>query len=328
MPGPIVKELLTSVPLQNVSIQYRNKSYIGDRVFPIIDTANPKAKITRYLKGAWFRNEAALRAAGSRAKRGSFPVDEIPLSTKEYAFAKEVTDEDRKNAALPNAPALKPEMDAIEYCSDKIDLYKEIVIAGAVKDTTWIDGNATGEDAEGGWAAAESGNTFIADIITGQTAIQAATGQKANVLLIDYGTFMSLKEEKTILDKIKYTQRGVLTVDLLAALLELEEVLIGEALVNTAKETKAGTDWTALKIWEVNAGKGMGFLFHRASSPGLRTPSSGYQVRLLQEGGGVRRLSTWREPAEHQDVFEAAEETDIVVTGTDLGYKWRDTLKS
>lgn len=325
MPGPIVKELLTSAPLQNVSIQYRNKSYIGDRVFPIIDTANPKAKITKYLKGAWFRNEAGVRAAGTRAKRGSFPVTEQSIATREYAFAKEVTDEDRKNAALPNAPALKPEMDAIEFCSDKIDLYKEIKIAQLIKDTTWIDGNATGEDVDGKWAAG-TGNTFLADINTGQRAIQAATGLKANVLVIDYGTFMSLKEESTILDKIKYTQRGVLTVELLAALLELEEVLIGEALVNTAKETKAGTEWTGSKIWEVNATKGMGFLFHRAASPGLKTPSSGYQVRLYQEGGGLRRLSTWRESAEHQDVYEVAEETDIIVTGEDLGYKFRDTL--
>jgi hypothetical protein len=325
MPGPIVKELLTSVPLQNVSVQYRNKSYIGDRVFPIIDTANPKAKITKYLKGAWFRNEAALRAAGARAKRGSFPTTEVSLSTKEYAFAKEITDEDRKNAALPNAPALKPEQDAIEFCSDKIDLYKEIMIAQLIKDTTWIDGNAAGEDANGLWAASGS-NTFLVDIMTGQKAIQGATGMKANVLLLDYGTFMSLKQESTILEKIKYTQRGVLTIDLLAALLELDEVLVGEALVNVSKETKAGTEWSAQKIWEVTATKGMGLLFHRASAPGLKTPSSGYQVRLLQEGGGVRRLSTWREAAEHQDVYEAAEESDIVVTGIDLAYKWCDTL--
>jgi hypothetical protein len=325
MPGPIVKELLTSIPLQNVSIQYRNKSYIGDRVFPVIDTANPKAKITKYLKGAWFRNEAALRAAGTRAKRGSFPTTEVSVATNEYAFAKEVTDEDRKNAALPNAPALKPETDAIEFCSDKIDLYKEVVIAQNIKDTTWIDGNATGEDAEGLWAAG-GGNTFLADINTGQKAIQAATGLKANILIIDYGTFMGLKSEATILDKIKYTQRGVLTIELLAALLELEEVLVGEALVNTAKETKAGTEWSASRIWEVTATKGMGFLFHRPPSVGLKTPSAGCQVRLLQEGGGVRRLSTWREPGEHQDVYEVAEETDIVVMGSDLGYKWKDTL--
>ncbi len=325
MPDPIVKELLTSVPLQNVSLHYKNQSYIGDRVFPIIDTANPKAKITKYHKGAWFRDEAGIRASGTRAKRGGYKVTEVSVATDEYAYAKEVTDEDRKSAALPNAPALKPETDAIEFASDKIDLSKENRVAQLIKDTTWVDGNATGEDAGGLWANG-AGNTFLADINAGQRTIQAATGRKANVLLIDYGTFMSLKEEATILDKIKYTQRGVLTVDLLAALLELDEVLVGEALINTAKETKAGAEWASSKIWEVTATKGMGFLCHRPRTTGLKTPSAGYQVRLLQDGGSVRRLSTWRESAEHQDVYEAAEETDIVVTGADLGYKWRDTL--
>jgi hypothetical protein len=325
MSQPNVKELLTSVPLQNVSLAYKNKDYIGDRVFTIIDTANPKAKITKYLKGAWFRNEAGIRAAGTRANRSGYPITEVSIATDEYAHAKEVTDEDRKNAALPNAPALKPEMDAIEFCSDKIDLNKEVQIAQLIKDTAWIDGNATGEDAEGLWAAG-SGNTFLADINKAQRTIQAATGKEANVLVIDYGTYMSLKEETTILDKIKYTQRGVLTVDLLAALLELEEVIVGKALVNVAKETKTGTEWSSLKIWEVTATKGMGFLCHRTKTPGLKTASAGYQVRLYQEGGGIRRLSTWREPAEHQDVYEAAEETDIVVTGADLGYKFKDTL--
>ena len=34
----------------------------------------------------------------------------------------------------------------------------------------------------------------------------------------------------------------------------------------------------------------------------------------------------WREPAEHQDVYEVAEETDIVQTGSDLGFLWYDTI--
>jgi hypothetical protein len=149
---------------------------------------------------------------------------------------------------------------------------------------------------------------------------------RPNCLLLDLGTFLSLKEETTVLDKIKYTARGVLTTDILAALLELEEVILGEAFQNTAKETKAGTAFTASPLWEVNATKGMGFLFYRPAAAGLKTPAAGYQVRVKGDGGQVRRVQTWREAAEHQDVYEVAEETDILVTGADLGYKWCDTL--
>jgi len=324
MPQPNVKELIVAGPLQNVSVAYRNKDYIADRVFPILDGADPKAKITKYQKGAWFRDEAGIRAAGTRARRGGYPVTTVSIATDEYAFAKEVTDEDRRFAKAKNAPPLQPDQDAIEFAADKIDLKKEIRVASIIKSTTWADGNSGGEDAEGGWAAGDS-NTFLADITTGRKTIQSATGRDPNTLIIDYATFLSLKEEDTLQEKIKYTQRGVFGAELLAALLELDQVLVGKAIYSTAEETAAGDDFTAARIWEINSGKGMGFLFYRAPRLGLKTPTAGVQVRIAYEDGQPRRATTWREPAEHQDVYEVAEETDIVVVGSDLGYLWCDT---
>lgn len=323
MPQPNVRDLIVAGPLADVSIAYRNKSYIGDRVFPIIDKVSPRAKIARYLKGAWFRNEAGVRGAGGRANRGGYPVDMISLSTKEYAFAKEVTDEDRRFSKAAGAPPLKPDQDALEFAADKIDLSKEVRVASLILNGTWS--GVAGEDAAGLWAAG-AGNTFLADVRARVETIRGNTGMKPNTLIIDFGTYNSLKEESTVLDKIKYTERGVLTKELLAAILELDEVLIGEAIVSTAKESKAGTDFTAANVWEKNAGKGSAFLFYRAAAPGLKTPSAGYQARVAYEDGSPRRSTTWREAAEHQDVYEVAEETDIVQTGADLGFLWYDTL--
>lgn len=323
MPQPNVRDLIVAGPLANVSLAYRNMSYISDRVFPIIDNVSPRAKIARYVKGAWFRDEASIRASGTRARRGGYPVDFVSIATEEYAFAKEVTDEDRNDVNASGAPPLRPDMDAIEFATDKVDMKKERRTADLILNGTWS--GIAGEDAGGLWAAG-SGNTFITDIRTRVETIRSNTGLKPNKLIIDHGTYNSLKEESTILEKIKYTQRGVLTKELLAALLELDEILIGEAIHSTAKEKKDGTDFTAKNIWEKNAGKGMGFLFFAPPAPGLKRPSAGYQARRQYENGQVRRTTTWREPAEHQDVYEVAEETDILVTGADLGFLWYDTL--
>lgn len=325
MPQPNVKELLVTGPLQNVSVAYRNKSYIGDRVFPIIDGVDPKAKIAVYQKGAWFRDEAGIRGPGGRANRGGYPMDWVSLATKEYAFAKEVTDEDRRFANSKNGPPIKPDQDAIEFCADKIDLSKEKRIASVITAGTWVDGNSGGEDAEGLWSPAGDTNTFLTDIATGRKAIQKSTGITPNTLIMDFATYEALKQCAAILDKIKYTQRGVLTADLLAAVCDLDTILIGEALYSTAKEVKAGTDFTARYVWEVNAGKGMGFLFFRPPSPGLKVISAGYQARVAYEGGAIRRTTTWREAAEHQDVYEVAEETDIIQVSTGAGYLFKDT---
>ena len=322
---PNVREQIVAGPLQNVSIAFRNEEYIGDRVFPILDGADPKAKISIYQKSDWFRDEAGIRAPGTRANRGGYKMTDVSIATKEYAFAKEVTDEDRRFAKSKNSPPLQPDQDAIEFATDKVDLKKEIRIASLVTAGTWADGNVAGEDAEGLWSPAGNTNTFLADITKARKSIKSKTGRNANVLVIDEATFWALQECEAILDKIKYTQRGVFGADLLAAMLKLDEVLIGSAIKNTAKETKAGTEFTGVNIWEINAGKGMGFLFHRPKKLGLKVATAGIQVRIAYEDGGPRRTSTWREAAEHQDVYEVAEETDITLVHADLGYLFKDT---
>lgn len=324
MPLPSGRELIVAGPLANVSIQYRNRSYIADRVFPIIDNVAPDAKVARYLKGAWFRDEAQIRAPGTRAARGGYPVDYLDISADEYAFAKEVTDEDRRYVRVQGGPPLQPDIDALEFAADKVEIKKEVRVAELVTTGTWS--GVAGEDAAGLWAPNGETNTFITDVTTRIGTIHANTGLRPNKLILSFNTLEAIKKLDDVLDRIKYTERGIVSAALLAAMFELDEVLIGEAITSTAKETKAGTDWSARYIWEKNATKGSAFLFYSPPRPGLKTPSAGYQARVWYEGGQARRTTTWREVAEHQDVYEVAENTDIVQTGADLGFFWYDTI--
>jgi hypothetical protein len=324
MPQPNVRELIVAAPLANVSIQYRNRSYIADRVFPIIDNCAPDAKIARYLKGAWFRDEAQLRGPGSRAARGGYPVDYLTVAAKEYAFAKEVTDEDRNAIRFAGAPPLRPDQDALEFCADRIDLKKERRVASLVISGTWS--SVAGEDAEGLWAPNDATNTFISDVEARIETIRSNTGLRPNVLLLSANTLTAIKQLSAVLGRIQYVERGIVSAPLLASLFDLDECLIGDAIYSSAKETKAGTDFTSVNVWEKNAGKGSAFLFYRPASVGLKSASAGVQARVPYQGGSSRRVTTWREPAEHQDVYEVAEQTDIVQTGADLGFLWWDTI--
>jgi hypothetical protein len=81
MPQPNVKEQIVAGPLQNVSVQFRNEEYIADRVFPILDGADPKAKITIYNRADWFRDEAGIRTAGSGADTSWTTSPSRPRST-------------------------------------------------------------------------------------------------------------------------------------------------------------------------------------------------------------------------------------------------------
>jgi hypothetical protein len=321
MAQPDIRGKVVGGPLANVSVQYRNQSYIGDRVFPIIDRVGSKDKIIKYSKGAWFRDEAGIRAPGDRARRGGFDTEYLSITPVQYAYAKEVTDEDVDAAKEQGAPPLNPVRDAIEFATDKIDLKKERLVAALVLGTTWSGGN---EDAAGGWAAGDN-NTFITDVETRIETIRKNTGFRPNVLMLTANILPEIKQESTVLDRIKYTERGIVTPALIAAMLELEEVLIGDAIYSTAAEKADGSDFTAKNIWETNADKGSAFLYYRPKRPGLKIPSAGYQARR-PISGKPRRTMTWREEAEHQSVYEVAEDTDILAVGADLGFLWNDCI--
>ena len=312
-------------PLQDVSIHFKNQNYIADSVAMIKDGISKVAKITKYNPGDWFRDEAKIRAPGTRAARGGFNTTDVNIDPKQFAFAKEITQEDITAESDALTPPFNMQQDAVEWAVDKIDLKKEKRVSALIKDTTWADGNAAGEDAGGLWAAGGS-NTFLGDIRNGKTVIQSKTGKIPNILVIDYGTFESLKDEVTLTDKIDHVMKGILTADLVASILGLQQVLIGTAIENTANETDGTDTFTAANIWETNALKGGAFLFHRPSRMGLKVAAALGQFRVKQANGQGRLTRTWFEDPEDQWVYEAREDTDITVLHANLGYQWIDTL--
>lgn len=324
MPQPDGREQIVAGPLAHVTVAYKNPSFIADQVFTLLDVG-PKAKIWVYQKGAWFRDEAGYRAPGTDAPRGGYPLTSIPLATKEVSFGKEVTDEDRAAVSYPGSPPLKPDSDALEFCSNKIDLRREIICANSILGSSVVWSDLTGgEDAEGGWAAGDS-NTFITDLEYRIEYIRSHTGIRPTHLMLSANNLPQLKQEDTLLDRIKYTTRGIITPELIGALFNLT-VVIGDAIKSTAVEKLDGTDFTASNIWERTATKGSAFLYYKPPAPALKMPAAGYACRLTYPNGQKRRVTTWREPSRHQDVYEVAEELQMKQIATDMGFVWYDTI--
>lgn len=300
MAQPTTKDMHIDAALTNISVAYRNMSYIADRIFPIVPVVKQSDKYYYFHKGPWFRDDAGIRAPGTAARRGGYSIADESYYCNEYAFAKEIADEELENADA----VLSPDRDAVDYVTNQILLHKEKLVATAV--LAW----AVNEDANAGWAAG-TGNTFIADIRAGREEIRAATGVYPNKLVIDSKTLEQLKEETTILDKIKYVERGIVSAPLIAAICELDEVIIGTAVYSSAEETQLGTDFTAVDIWEKTATKGSAFLYYVPPAPGRKIPSAGYCFRWKD-----RQVKRWREEDIHSDVVEASENFDILTIGS------------
>lgn len=329
----IGKNIVTASALKNASIFYQTPEFVADQVFPVLKTNAPTMKITKYLPADYFRNDAGVRGEGGEARRGGFKTAEVTYSAIETAFAVPITDELRRNAKKQSAQPLQPDIEAIELAKRKVMLKRESEVASLITSSTWADGVSGGEDANGQWASDAGSNTFVADI---RTAVQAlrAKGIVSNTnmeirLLLDDLTFDQVTEISGVKDQFKYTSAESITPDMLARMLKIDKVIVPSVIENTAKETKAGTEFSASRVWKINSANGMAYLYAYPKRLGLRVMSAGLIINDRfddEEGGGHERVMKWREASNHQDVYEVGELRNQLQVCAEAAYLFKDTI--
>ncbi len=328
------KNIVTASALRNASIFYQSPEFVADQVFPVLKTNGPSMKITKYLPGDYFRNDADVRSEGGEARRGGFKTTEVSYSTVETAFAVPITDELRRNAKKQSAQPLQPDIEAIELAKRKVTLKRETEVASLITSATWADGSQGGSNALGKWASSDPANTFISDIKTALKALRekgiASCADMEIRLLVDDLTFDEVVEITRVRDQIKYTSAESITPEMLARILKIDKVIVPSVIENTAREKKAGTEFTASRVWKIG-GNGMAFLYAYPKRLGLRIMSSGLIVNDRfddEEGGGHERVMKWREASNHQDVYEVGELRDQLQVCAEAGYMWKNTIQA
>lgn len=257
--------------LTNISVAYLQdaSAFIADRVFPVLPVRRQSDMYYIYNKGDFMRDEAKIRAGATESAGGDYGVEaSTPYFCKKHAFHKDVKPEDRLNYDEP----LDADQDATDFVSQKMLIRREMEWATkyfgtGIWGTEWqgVAANpAAGQKLQ--WNDAAS--TPIEDVTDAGVKMASETGFKPNVLVLSPFVFNDLKNHPDILDRIKYTQKGIVTADLLATLFEVDKVVVAWSVVNTAA-----------KGAENNIGFIMGkhaLLCYANPKPGLRKPSAGY----------------------------------------------------
>jgi hypothetical protein len=216
--------------LTNVAIAYQNDAYIANLIFPYFDVKKQSGKHFVYDRGR-FRLNKTLRAAGS----GSNEVT-LKLTTgdtyfcEDHALKQFVPDEDIDNAITPTSPLV----DATENVTDMIKVDEEDALATYMANTSNLTNNVTlsGTDQ---WSDYTNSDPFD-DIETGIQTIHSKLFVRPNTLVLGRQVWDKLKHHPDLLERVKYSQKGVITTDLLAALVGVDRVIIAAAGKNTAKE--------------------------------------------------------------------------------------------
>lgn len=328
---PTPKSAHKDAALSNISIAYRNPLYIADQIFPVVPVKRQSDYFYQFLRGDWFRLDAAARGPGARAPRSGYKLSSSTYSCIEYALQHPIPIELINNADAP----IYPLSTGVNFATNGLLLKKEQIVSSLIcTAANWP--NMT-EDAAGLWAATDSTNTFLTDVLTRRETIRQAIGRYPNTLVMDAKTFKGLKESSTLLDRIKYTgtngNPADVTPQMIAMLAEVDRVLIGGAIYSSDEETVAGTEFTAVDLWETNSGKGAAWLGFVAPTPSIDTPSAGYTFVWnntnipddLVMQTGARAVRKWWEPAEKQWVVEAFEAFDCKITSAVSGFLWTDT---
>jgi hypothetical protein len=324
MPNPTAGDLHVNAPLTNISVAYIQKAtnFIADRVFPTVPVLKQSDRYFVYNKGDWHRNQAQKRAPGTPSAGGGWKVDNTPTYFADiYAFHKDIDDPTRANADAP----IRMDADSTEFVTQMMLLRRETLWASRYFVTNvWgneFAGVAANPNAQQflQWSVANS--TPIKDVTDKAIVVAESTGYKPNKLVISPYVLNVLKNHPDILDRIKYTQRGQVTTDILAGLFEVDEVLVPFAIQNTAAEGAADT---MSFIYGKHA-----LLVYAAPSPSLMAPSGGYTFAwtgLYGAGAYGNRIKRFRMEELESDRVEGEMAFDQKLVAADVGVFLKDAI--
>lgn len=319
MPEPNLNQVHVDRPLTNISVAYMQDAtdFIADKVFPMVPVEKQSDRYFVYTKGDWFRDEAQVRAPGSESAGGGYNIDNTPsYYAPVFAYHKDVDEQVRANTDVP----LNADRDAVEFVTQRLLLRRERQWASTYFKTGVWGTDLTGEAANPTglqflqWNAANS--TPVEDVDTQIYNIKEQTGFKPNILVVGPDVFRTLKNHAEVLDRIKYTQRAIVTEEILAAVFGVDKVLVASATYNSAQQGAADS---------------MGFIFgknamlvYAEKNPGLQKPSGGYiftWTGLLGAGAYGSRISRIPMPwlGQQTERIEGELAFAAQVVGSDLG---------
>ncbi len=298
--------------LTNLSFAFKNSRFLHAAIAPYAEVAEKSGTYFIYDRDFWFRRlDGAIRGPDSPYLRVGYGVSTSTYNTVEVGFEKILGDPTR---AASQTPESLQTMD-LEFLTNQLQLELEIRAAAELFVTGVWGTNPTlsGNDQWSDFANSDP----IANADTAIRTILRNTGARPNVLFVGLVGWEKLKEHPLILDKFKHTQVGIMTPQLVAPVLGVQEIVVGDSVRNTAAE---GATFVGADIWTDNA------LFLVRNSPGLGVANGAYTYIWNERGNFPWAVDSYREEDRRGDVTRVFTHFDFVLTSAQHGYLILDTV--
>lgn len=321
---PTQSDLHVNQPLTNVSVGYvlRADAFISTKVFPIVNVKKQSDLYWRYSKSDWRRTDVKRRAPSTETPGVGWNVSTDSYFAHVYGVHKDIDDQLRANAD----GTFKLDADATTFVTNQLLLKRDLDWSA-----TYFREGVWGQDFTG-VADNPSGSNFLqwnlatSDPITQLAGLQIdfirETGFKANTMVIGANVLKALKNHPGIIDRIKYTQKGIVSTDLIATLFDVDRILVSYATVASGPnipDMKAQDD---AATYDFISNPNSALLCYTPSSPSLMQPAAGYTFTWNGYLGGNSqgiRIKRFRQEAIASDRIEGEMTYDMRVISPDTG---------
>lgn len=320
-----------NAPLSNIARAYvqNANNFIAGRVFPTVPVAKQSDMFWRYSRADWNRNNMRMRAPNTESAGAGFGTDRDTYFADVWALHNDISDQTRANADN----FFNMDRDATNFLTMKAMINREVnFVSKYLVPGVWefeADGAAAtpGTDEFLQWDDANS--TPIEDIRRAKREMQGVTGFMPNKLTLAALVYDKLVDHPDIVDRVKYGQTpgrpAMVNRQALAALFEVDEVLVSEAIVNSAAETTvAGDNENSSFVFQRGA-----LLSFAPTTPSAVMPSAGYTFTwtgLYGGGNDAVRVSRFRMENLKADRIEIEQAYDQKVIAADLGYFFNSAI--
>jgi len=306
--NPTMSDVHIDAALSELSIAYKNKSFIADQVFPLVTVEKQSDKYYVWDKGSWLTNQVEKRTPGDTYPEGRMKLSNDEYFADIYHLGYAIPWEKKKNADK----AIDLEKSGTNWLAHQFALNREVNIAADVFVTAVWDTNPTVGADFVAWDDFDNSDPPD-DIDTYRDTVLQNTGVLPNTLVIGKQVLSKLRRHPLLLDMYKYTGKGILTEAQVAEALDVEKLLVGSAVQRTSNEGAAAA--VQAFVWGKHA-----LMLYVPPAPALEEPSAGYTFVWDLDGSGFTTaiIPTVQEDRD-RDFLKGKHAFDYKVTGTDLG---------
>jgi hypothetical protein len=299
--------------LTDISLGFpQSMTFVGPSLFPQVVVQKQSNKYYQFGREAWLPEIGDERAPGTEANEiPGFHVSADSYYAQEHALQIAVTDEERENADTPFSP------DCTDLITAKIMLSREVKMHAMVTSTSnFASGLSTTLSGTAQWSDYTDGASHpIVDIKTGIRAVNAKVFMDPNTAVIPYQVMQMLEDHPDLIERIKYSERAILTPEIIAALFSFTgNVIVPGIGIGSGQVGAMGNAISVSYLW----GKDV-LLAYVPPRPGQKMPAFGYEFVWGYNGGAQPMIvDRWREDKRASDLIRVRRRYDLKLVGVEI----------